>query len=66
MATELVQHDENAPCVIFDEVPGCQKGQRVLTNFFGGKRKNMTLGFPLAAQTSWSCRRPSSSTTCVS
>ena len=47
MATELVQHDENAPCVIFDEIPGCKKGQRVLTNFFGGKRKNMTLGFPL-------------------
>ena len=45
-AAELVQHDENAPCVIFDEVPGCTKGDRVLTNFFGGKRKNMTLGFP--------------------
>lgn len=47
MAAELVQHDENAPCVIFDEIPGCKKGQRVLTNFFGGRRKNMTLGFPL-------------------
>ena len=47
MAAELVQHDENAPCVIFDEVPGCRKGDRILTNFFGGKRKNMTLGFPL-------------------
>ena len=45
---ELVQHDENAPCVIFDEVPGCKKGQRILTNFFAGRRKNMTLGFPLA------------------
>ena len=29
-----------------DEVPGIAKGFRVLTNFFGGKRKNMTLGFP--------------------
>ena len=46
-AAELVLHDENAPCVIFDEIPGCKKGQRILTNFFGGKRKNMTLGFPL-------------------
>ena len=46
MAAELVLHDENAPCVIFDEVPGCTKGHRVLTNFFGGRRKNMTLGFP--------------------
>src|SRR3990172_9386563 len=44
-AAELVQHDENAPCVIFDDIPGCKKGQRILTNFFGGKRKNMTLGF---------------------
>ena len=48
MAAELVTHDENAPCVIFDEVPGCTKGQRILVNFFGGKRKNMTLGFPLS------------------
>lgn len=47
MAAELVQHDENAPCLVFDDVPGCKPGQRVLTNFFGGKRKNMTLGFPL-------------------
>ena len=46
MATEMVQHSDTAPCVIFDEVPGCPKGFRVLTNFFGGKRKNMTLGFP--------------------
>ncbi len=46
MAAELVLHSDTAPCVIFDEVPGCPKGYRVLTNFFGGKRKNMTLGFP--------------------
>lgn len=45
MAAEVVLHDENAPCVIFDEVPGYPKGFRVLTNFFGGRRKNMTLGF---------------------
>ena len=31
---------------MFDEVPGTIKGSRVLVNFFGGKRKNMTLGFP--------------------
>jgi UbiD family decarboxylase len=46
MATELVMHDENAPCVIFEDVPGTLPGSRVLVNFFGGKRKNMTLGFP--------------------
>jgi 4-hydroxy-3-polyprenylbenzoate decarboxylase len=47
MAAEIVQHSDTAPCVLFDEVPGCAKGHRVLTNFFAGKRKNMTLGFPL-------------------
>jgi UbiD family decarboxylase len=46
MAAEVVLHSETAPCIIFDDVPGCPKGFRVLTNFFGGKRKNMTLGFP--------------------
>jgi len=46
LATELLQHDENAPCALFDEIPGYQKGFRVLTNFFGGTRQNMTLGFP--------------------
>src|SRR2546425_627721 len=46
MAAEIVQHSATAPCVIFDDVPGCPKGFRVLTNFFGGRRKNMTLGYP--------------------
>jgi UbiD family decarboxylase len=47
MAAELVLHSDTAPAVVFDEIPGCPKGFRVLTNFFGGRRKNMTLGFPL-------------------
>jgi len=47
MAAELVQHSDTAPCLLFDEVPGCRKGDRIVTNFFGGRRKNMTLGFPL-------------------
>ncbi len=46
MAAELVSHDDNAPAVLFGEVPGCLDGSRVLVNMFGGKRKNMTLGFP--------------------
>jgi UbiD family decarboxylase len=46
MAAEVVLHDEKAPCVIFEDVPGTIPGSRVLTNFFGGKRQNMTLGFP--------------------
>jgi UbiD family decarboxylase len=44
MASEVVLHDEKAPCVVFDEVPGSLPGSRVLVNFFAGKRMNMTLG----------------------
>jgi 4-hydroxy-3-polyprenylbenzoate decarboxylase len=46
MAAELVMHSDAAPCVVFEDVPGTLPGSRVLTNFFGGKRKAMTLGFP--------------------
>jgi 4-hydroxy-3-polyprenylbenzoate decarboxylase len=46
MVTELLHHTDPAPCALFDKVPGCPDGFRVLTNFFGGKRKGMTLGFP--------------------
>ena len=46
MATELLQHDDNAPVALFDKIPGAPEGWRVLTNFFAGKRRNMTLGFP--------------------
>jgi 4-hydroxy-3-polyprenylbenzoate decarboxylase len=46
MASEVVLHDESAPAVLFEDVPGTLPGSRVLVNFFGGKRQNMTLGFP--------------------
>ena len=46
MAAEILQHNENAPVAMFEDIPGVPQGYRVLTNFFGGKRKNMTLGFP--------------------
>src|SRR3984893_6611316 len=46
MVSEMALHDDNAPCFIFSDVPGTIRGSRVLVNFFGGKRKNMTLGFP--------------------
>ena len=49
-ASELVMARDDAPCVVFDDVPGCPPGYRMLVNFFGGTRKNMTLGFP----TDWS------------
>src|SRR6266566_7251364 len=45
MAAEVILHDEYAPCVIFEDVPGTLPGSRVLVNFFGGKRQRMTLGF---------------------
>lgn len=46
MATEVVQHNDKAPCVLFEKVPGTLEGSRLLVNFFAGKRMNMTLGFP--------------------
>jgi 4-hydroxy-3-polyprenylbenzoate decarboxylase len=46
MATELLHHTDPAPAALFDKIPGYPQGHRVLTNFFGGKRMNMTLGFP--------------------
>jgi len=46
LVSELALHDDDAPCFVFEDVPGTIKGSRVLVNFFGGRRKNMTLGFP--------------------
>ena len=46
LAAELLLHNEKAPCALFDEIPGYPKGHRVFTNFFGGRRQNITLGFP--------------------
>ena len=46
MAAELLLHSETAPCALFDSIPGYPKGHRVFTNFFGGRRQNITLGFP--------------------
>jgi len=46
MATELLHRSDPAPAALFDKIPGYPEGYRILTNFFGGKRMNMTLGFP--------------------
>jgi 4-hydroxy-3-polyprenylbenzoate decarboxylase len=46
LVSEMALRDDNAPCFIFKDVPGTIPGSRVLVNFFGGRRKNMTLGFP--------------------
>ncbi|HZT52736.1 MAG TPA: hypothetical protein VFA22_12410, partial [Stellaceae bacterium] len=46
LAAEAILRAEHGPCVVFDDIPGCPKGFRVLLNVFAGKRRNMTLGFP--------------------
>ncbi len=46
LAAEAVLRAENGPCVLFDNIPGCARGFRVLLNVFAGTRRNMTLGFP--------------------
>jgi 4-hydroxy-3-polyprenylbenzoate decarboxylase len=46
MATELLHHSDPAPAALFDKIPGYPQGFKILTNFFGGKRMNMTMGFP--------------------
>jgi UbiD family decarboxylase len=46
LASDVVIPHDDGPAVIFDEVPGCLKGFRVLINVFAGKRRAMTLGFP--------------------
>lgn len=46
LAADVVIPADDGPAVLFDEVPGCPKGHRLLINVFAGKRRNMTLGFP--------------------
>jgi 4-hydroxy-3-polyprenylbenzoate decarboxylase len=46
MVGAMLQRADPSPCAIFDEIPGVKSGFRVLVNFFGGKRANITLGFP--------------------
>jgi 4-hydroxy-3-polyprenylbenzoate decarboxylase len=46
LAAEAILRAEDGPCVIFDDVPGCPKGFRLLLNMFAGTRRAMTLGFP--------------------
>ena len=47
MATELLQHHTDAPAVIFDSIPGHEKGFRVLVNMYGTPaRMALTFAFP--------------------
>src|SRR3990172_120902 len=46
-ATELLQHHSDAPCVLFDKIPGHQPGFRVLVNMYGTPaRMALTYGLP--------------------
>lgn len=46
LVAEAILRAEHGPCVVFDDVPGCPKGFRLLLNVFAGQRRNMTLGLP--------------------
>ena len=46
LAAEAILRAENGPCVVFEDIPGCPKGFRLLLNMFAGTRRNMTFGFP--------------------
>src|SRR3989304_414169 len=47
MATELLQHHPDAPVVLFDSIPGHQKGFRVAVNLYGTPaRIALTFGLP--------------------
>jgi len=46
-ATELLQHHPDAPCVIFDKIPGHQPGFRVIVNMYGtAARMALSYGLP--------------------
>src|SRR5215813_9930516 len=43
--TEMLDHTEESPCVLFDEIPNFKPGYRVLVNGMGSrKRQAVTLG----------------------
>src|ERR1700690_4460425 len=52
LAAEAVLRAENGPCVVFEDIPACPKGFRLLMNVFAGTRRNKTFGFP-AMLTKW-------------
>src|SRR5262249_48358961 len=43
--TEMLDHADESPCVLFDEIPNFKSGYRVLVNSMGSrKRQAVTLG----------------------
>jgi 4-hydroxy-3-polyprenylbenzoate decarboxylase len=50
--TEMVEHHDGSPCVLFDDIPGFQPGYRVLSNSMGTRaRQAITLGLDPATAT---------------
>jgi 4-hydroxy-3-polyprenylbenzoate decarboxylase len=50
--TEMLDHNEGAPCVLFDDIPGYPTGRRVLVNCNGTpERQAVTLNLPASAAT---------------
>ena len=48
--TEMLDHNEESPCVLFDEIPNFKPGYRVLANSMGSRmRQAVTLGIDPAA-----------------
>ena len=52
LATDVVVPPDDGPAVLFDEVPGCPKGFRLLINCFAGKRRARLLRI-VSNSTSW-------------
>src|SRR4029434_9846775 len=46
LAAEAVLRAEHGPCVVFEDIPGCPKGFRLLLNECDSERRSTTLGFP--------------------
>ncbi len=46
LAAEAVLRADDGPCVVFEDIPGCPKGHRLLLNMFAGRRRAPTFGFP--------------------
>jgi UbiD family decarboxylase len=47
--TEMLDHTEDSPCVLFDDIPGYPAGRRVIVNCSGTpQRQAVTLGLPVA------------------
>ena len=50
--TEMLDHSEGSPAILFDDVPGYPSGRRVIVNCNGSPtRQAVTLGLPLAQGT---------------